>query len=291
MTEFRAFQAESCARVDEALEAWIPDASRAGDLARAMRHIVFSGGKRLRPTLVLVGALDVGGEQQDALGAAVAVEMIHAYSLLHDDLPCMDDADLRRGRPCAHVVFGEALAVLAGDALLTQAFEVLAIRTPETRPVARMVALLAEAAGWEGMVGGQVADLQAEGQAPDVDRVAAIHHGKTAAMIAVSLRLGALAGGGSEEDVGRLGEAGRDLGLAFQIVDDLLDLEGTTEALGKTAGADADRDKMTWPAAVGPEKARQDAEQLVRGALERAAGGRAHDLIRSLGALILSRVV
>jgi geranylgeranyl diphosphate synthase type II len=187
-------------------------------------------------------------------------------------------------------VYGEAMAVLAGDALLTQAFEVLAAHTPGHRPVSRMIALLAAASGWEGMVGGQVADLQAEGQAPDVDRVAAIHAGKTAAMIAVSLQLGVLAGGGEDDDVARLGEVGRDLGLAFQIVDDLLDVEGTTEALGKAAGADADRGKMTWPAVVGVATARQDAERLVAGAVARARGGRAEALLGSLGGFILARV-
>ena len=294
VTDFEAFQRTCCERVDEALDRWLPDEAAAGDLAAAMRHIVFSGGKRLRPTLVMAGALHVGADLpralDEALGAAVAVELVHAYSLLHDDLPCMDDAELRRGKPCAHTVWGEAMAVLAGDGLLTLAFEVLAARTPAGRPVGDMIVRLGRAAGWEGMVGGQVADLAAEGTAPDVERVRAIHDGKTAAMIAVSLQLGGLAAGGEPADVERLGALGRDLGLAFQIVDDLLDVEGTTEALGKAAGADADRSKMTWPAAVGVEQARTDAQALVDQALASAASGRAPELLGSLGGFILRRL-
>ncbi len=275
--------------VDGALDTWLPSESEAGDLAAAMRHIVFSGGKRLRPNLVFLGCHDVGGERSEALGAAVAIEMIHAYSLLHDDLPCMDDGELRRGKPCAHLVFGENTAVLAGDALLTLAFEVLADQTPPDRPVGAMVVVLARAAGWAGMVGGQVADLAAEGHEPDVDRVAAIHAGKTAALIAGALELGALAGGGTAEDAARLAGIGHDLGLAFQIVDDILDTEGTTAELGKVAGADADRDKMTWPAAVGLDAARRDAERHVATALQSASGGRAEGLLGALGARILRR--
>ncbi len=294
MNDFESFQRACCEQVDDALERWLPDEAAAGDLAAAMRHIVFSGGKRLRPTLVVAGALDVGGALpsvfDDALGAAAAVEMIHAYSLLHDDLPCMDDGQLRRGKPCAHTVFGEATALLAGDGLLTLAFEVLARHTPPGRPVGEMVALLGRASGWEGMVGGQVADLAAEGSEPDVERVRNIHDGKTAAMIAVSLQLGGLSAGAGAVDVTRLGAVGRDFGLAFQIVDDLLDVESTTEALGKAAGADADRSKMTWPAAVGVEQARTDARALVERALQAAAPGQATELMASLGTFVLGRL-
>lgn len=287
--DFARFVDEGAELVDAALDAWLPSTSEVGDLAAAMRHIVFSGGKRLRPNLVFLGCVDVGGDRADAIGAAAAVEMIHAYSLLHDDLPCMDDGELRRGKPCAHLVYGENTAVLAGDALLTQAFEVLAERTPPTRPVASMVAALARAAGWAGMVGGQVADLAAEGAAPDVERVAAIHLGKTAALIAGSLEIGALAGGGSSEDAARLAKVGRDIGLAFQIVDDLLDEEGTTEELGKVAGADAERDKMTWVAAVGVEAARKDAATLVERAMTAGEGGAAEGLLGALGQKVLRR--
>lgn len=283
------FLDEGAERVDAALETWLPAVDEAGDLAAAMRHIVFSGGKRLRPNLVFLGCVDVGGDRDDALGAAAAVEMIHAYSLLHDDLPCMDDGELRRGRPCAHLVYGEATAVLAGDALLTLAFEVLAEHTPARRPAAVMAAALARAAGWSGMVGGQVADLAAEGKAPDVERVAAIHAGKTAALIAGSLEIGALAGGGAAEDAARLAVVGRHLGLAFQIVDDVLDSEGTTEQLGKVAGADAERDKMTWVAAVGLEAAKRDAAREMERALAAGEGGEARGLLAALGERVLRR--
>jgi len=208
---------------------------------------------------------------------------------VHDDLPCMDDALLRRGRPCAHVVWGEALGVLAGDALQALAFEVLARDTPPHRPAAAMSSALARAAGWPGMVGGQADDLAGEGQAPDVDRVRRIHLGKTAAMISVSLRLGALAGGADAVRAETLAEAGRDLGLAFQIVDDLLDLQGTTAELGKAAGADAARGKMTWPSAVGEEEAQRDARELVDAALGRVGDGPAGERFAALGAFLLPR--
>jgi geranylgeranyl diphosphate synthase type II len=289
VNDFERFLTEACPRVDAELEQLLPDDTRAGELAGAMRHIVFSGGKRLRPALVLLACEHAGGRAQDALGAAAAVELVHAYSLLHDDLPCMDDGQLRRGSPCAHRVYGEAVALLAGDALLTLAFEALARRTPPDRPVAGMAVALARAAGWQGMVGGQVADLAAEGALPDVERVHAIHAAKTAAMISVSFRLGALAGGGAPELVERLAAAGQDLGLAFQIVDDLLDLQGSTEELGKQAQADAERGKLTWPAAVGEAAARVHAAELVEGAMTRVGPGPGHARLTALGAWLLPR--
>jgi len=275
--------------VDTALQAWVPARAARGDLAAAMRHITFAGGKRFRPALVLLACEHVGGARSDALPAAAALELLHAYSLVHDDLPCMDDAVLRRGRPCAHVVYGEALGVLAGDALQALAFEVLARHTPAARPVGAMVAALARSAGWAGMVGGQADDLAAEGQPPDVERVRGIHAGKTAAMIDASLRLGALAGGAPQARADALGDAGRDFGLAFQIVDDLLDLQGTTSQLGKAAGADAAREKMTWPAAVGVDAAGRDARALVASALERVGPGARTPVFEALGAFLLDR--
>jgi geranylgeranyl pyrophosphate synthase len=286
---FAAWLDGAAGEVDGALQAWLPSPATRGDLAAAMRHVTFAGGKRFRPALVLLACEHVGGARADALPAAAAVELVHAYSLVHDDLPCMDDALLRRGRPCAHVVYGEALGVLAGDALQALAFEVLARHTPPSRPVAAMVAAMAHAAGWAGMVGGQTDDLQAEGRRPDVGRVRAIHAGKTAAMLDASLRLGALAGGAPEARAGELGAAGRDLGLAFQIVDDLLDLQGTTAELGKPAGADAAREKMTWPAAVGEQAARRDAQDLVAAALARVGPGERGPLFVALGAFLLDR--
>jgi len=286
---FAAWLEGAAGEVDAALQAFVPARAARGDLAAAMRHVTFAGGKRFRPALVLLACEHVGGARADALPAAAAVELLHAYSLVHDDLPCMDDALLRRGRPCAHVVYGEALGVLAGDALQALAFEVLARHTPPARPVADMVATLADAAGWAGMVGGQADDLAAEGRQPDVGRVRGIHAGKTAAMIGASLRLGALAGGAGETRAAELGAAGRDFGLAFQIVDDLLDLQGTTVQLGKAAGADAAREKMTWPAAVGATSAARDAQDLVGAALARVGPGRHDAVFEALGAFLLER--
>lgn len=283
-----AFFGQVGARVDGALRRWLPEPDT-GPLAAAMEHIVFSGGKRLRPALVELGCRDVGGDPADALAPGAAVELIHAYSLVHDDLPCMDDAQLRRGKPCVHVLWGEAMGVLAGDALLTLAFEVLGQHSRPELPIGKMVAELGRGAGWNGMVGGQVHDLAGEGGPLDLAAVKAIHLGKTAALIASSLRLGALAGGADTKRVEHLGRVGIDLGLAFQIVDDLLDLEGSTEALGKPAGADAVAGKATWPAAVGPERARADAEALVARALTTAGGGACEGLFAALGQRILRR--
>jgi len=289
LTDFSAFMAAARERVDAALAEYLPSVAERGDLARAMHHIVFSGGKRLRPALVELGALDVGGDLARCKGAAAAVELLHAYSLVHDDLPAMDDARQRRGKPCVHVLWGDAMGVLAGDALLTLAFEVLARGTPADAPVGEMTAVLARHAGWAGMVGGQCDDLAAEGAVPDLEHVRRIHEGKTAALLAACVELGALAGGGDPAHVERLGGAGRDLGLAFQIVDDLLDVEGESAALGKAAGADAEAGKLTWPAVVGAARARADAEQLVADALQRSRGGDAEALIAALGAKILNR--
>lgn len=286
------FLARTTAWVDGALRRWLPDPERdrrQAELAAAMAHIVFSGGKRLRPALVRLGCQDAGGADDDALAAAAAVELLHAYSLVHDDLPCMDDATLRRGRPCVHVLHGEATAVLAGDALLTLAFEVLARHTPAGRPVGTMVATLGRVSGWDGMVGGQMLDLAAEGQPADIERVRSIHAGKTAALLGGCLALGGLAGGGDAERVSRLERAGRALGLAFQIVDDLLDLEGDAAALGKDAGADAENEKMTWPGVVGVAQARDDARRLAEEARELLADGPAAALFAALCERVLGR--
>ncbi|RKY22398.1 MAG: geranyl transferase [Planctomycetota bacterium] len=287
-TDLSRFLDQVSGRVSAALSAWLPDP--AGDeLAQAMAHIVFSGGKRLRPALVELGCLHVGGRPEQALAPAVAVELIHAYSLVHDDLPCMDDAELRRGKPCVHVLWGEAMGVLAGDALLTLAFEVLGRHALPGAPVADMLVTLGAAAGQAGMVGGQVDDLAAEGGPVDTEQVRRIHLGKTAALISGSLRVGAQAGGGTDQQVATLEQAGTDLGLAFQITDDLLDVEGDAALLGKAAGADAQADKATWPAAVGAEQARADATALVRRAQDAVRGGPQEALLVALGQHILAR--
>ncbi len=271
--------------VDAALERWLPpQTERPPRVHEAMRYSVFAGGKRLRPLLALLAAEAGGGKAEDALAVAAALEMIHTYSLIHDDLPAMDDDDLRRGRPTCHKVHGEAMAILAGDALLTRAFEILAEPgAPITTAVRRLqiVAEIASAAGSLGMVGGQAMDIVAEGQAIDLETLRYLHAHKTAALIRASIRAGALAGGATGSALEALTAYGERLGLAFQIVDDILDVEGDTAEMGKTAGSDVRKQKATYPAIVGVEASRHEADRLLREAREALAplGGRAVHLV------------
>ena len=238
-------------------------------LAEAIRYSLLAPGKRLRPMLVLLAAEACGCEQRKAMPVACAVEMIHAYSLIHDDLPAMDDDDLRRGRPTCHVQFDEATAILAGDALLTQAFAVLASAPWPGDVRAECVAELAKAAGIAGMVGGQADDLSAEtDDNGDLQQLESIHRRKTGAMIRVSLRLGACVAGASEPQRSALTRYGEKIGLAFQIVDDLLDHGGNEQALGKRTQKDAGRGKLTFPTLLGANEARKRAETLVQEAIE-----------------------
>lgn len=223
-------------------------------LQEAMAYSLLAGGKRLRPILVLLSCEACGGQAEAALPAACAIEMVHTYSLIHDDLPAMDNDDLRRGRPTNHVVYGEALAILAGDGLLTLAFDVLARDVTPGETAAACCADLARAAGMAGMVGGQVADLEAEGRTvSSIDELEAIHRRKTGALLASSLTMGARIANASNEDLHRLASFGRCLGLAFQITDDLLDVCGTPQNLGKAVQKDASRGKLTYPSLLGEE--------------------------------------
>jgi geranylgeranyl diphosphate synthase type II len=277
-------------RVDAKLDALLPPAAAdPPKIHEAMRYSVLSGGKRLRPALALLGARAAGGDEESALGVACAVELVHAYSLIHDDLPAMDDDDFRRGRPSCHKQFGEAIAILAGDALVTHAFAVVAETAPDRSRVAELVLELCRAAGTSGMVGGQVADLEGEGRRPTLDAVRGIHERKTAALLAASLRLGAIAVGGPRDVLDRLDGYGRRMGLAFQIVDDVLDEEGATAELGKTAGKDKARGKLTYPAAVGAAESRRIAATLLAEADALVAGMRGADLLASLSSLVLTR--
>ncbi len=251
--------------VEKGLERALPGEDETpSSLHKAMRYAVFGGGKRLRPALALGVCESLGGRAEDALAGAVAFELVHTYSLVHDDLPSMDDDDLRRGRPTCHKVFGEALALLAGDALLTLAFLVPAEWPPGGRRALETVRILARAAGSLGMAGGQVLDLEGEGLEPDLESVRAIHLRKTAAMIAGALQAGGVAAGAAEDQVELLGRAGISLGLAFQIQDDVLDETADSATLGKTPGKDRKSGKRTWPAAVGLEASRERARELVR---------------------------
>ncbi|NLF38643.1 polyprenyl synthetase family protein [bacterium] len=237
-----------------------PAAAPPARLHEAMRYSVMAGGKRLRPLLALAACEAVGGAAAVALPAACAIELIHTYSLIHDDLPCMDDDDLRRGRPTCHKVYGEALALLAGDALLTLAFSWLASAHDCTAAQrARLVCVAARAAGSQGMVGGQVADLEATGQAPDEQRLAFVHTHKTGDLITASLQAGGIAGNGTDGQIAALAALGEQLGLAFQYVDDILDCTADAETLGKTPGKDTAAGKLTAVAVYGLEGARERA--------------------------------
>ncbi len=276
--------------VEDALDGYLPAAEGpAGRLAEAMRYSVFAGGKRLRPVLVLLACELCGGDRRAALPPACAIELVHTYSLIHDDLPAMDDDDLRRGRPSCHRAFDEATAILAGDALLTLAFEIVAARDCE--PHARDYALeLARGAGTAGMLAGQMADMVFEGAEPTAEAVDFIHRHKTAALIAASVRLGAIAADAPQAAVDRLGRYGQGLGLAFQAADDALDVEASSEQLGKTAGKDAATGKVTYPAVFGLAEARERARQLAAQAeAELAPFGDAGGLLRDIARYVVER--
>ena len=286
-----AYMKQRADAVDAALERFLPaETLRPETLHKAMRYSVFAGGKRLRPVLVIAGAEAVGGTAEQVMPTACAMELIHTYSLVHDDLPAMDNDDFRRGVPTNHKVFGEAMAILAGDALLTLAFRLVAANAGESAALRDVVVDIADAAGHRGMVAGQVADLEAEGRRVGADVVDYIHTHKTGALIRTSLRVGAMLCGADAVQVRALSVAGADLGLAFQIVDDILDVVASSEELGKTAGKDQIQQKATYPATHGIEASRARAAFLIRDAEEalRVLGPRAEP-IRALGRFILER--
>jgi geranylgeranyl diphosphate synthase type II len=256
-------------QVDEALGRYLPDAGdHPKEIHEAVRYSVFAGGKRLRPILVLAAAEAAGGQVEHALPAAAAIELIHTYSLIHDDLPAMDDDDFRRGRPTCHKVYGEALAILAGDALLTQAFILLSGESPAPGIAGparlRVINEIAQAAGSRGMVGGQVVDILQEDREVDLATLLYLHTHKTGSLIRVCLRVGGIISSAGSEQMEALTRYGDRIGLAFQIVDDILDLEGSLEALGKRAGSDLRKKKATFPGLLGLEESRQRARSLVR---------------------------
>ena len=251
-------------RVDASLESYCtPRDGCPDDLLRAIRYSLLAPGKRLRPILVLMAAEACGALGDEAMPAACAVEMVHAYSLVHDDLPAMDDDDLRRGQPTCHKKYGEAMAILAGDALLTLAFETLArhIRPPQV--AVACCAALARAAGSQGMVGGQADDCMGRLAHANLDTLESIHNRKTGQLIRVSLQLGALAAGAHDTRIQALDEFGRRLGLAFQITDDLLDVRGEEAVTGKRVGKDSNQGKLTFPGLLGVDESYRRAEQLI----------------------------
>lgn len=280
-------------RTDEELERLLPtSATRPASIHQAMRHSVFAGGKRIRPILCREASRAVAEnlpEGIDELGAAL--EMLHTYSLIHDDLPALDNDDLRRGKPTCHVAFGEAIAILAGDALQTRAYEVLAGLDAPPAAVVQIIGQIANATGTvEGMIGGQVLDIESERLKPTPELVEAIHRAKTGALIRVSVVTGGLFAGANADDVARLDTFGRKAGLAFQIVDDVLDMTVDSAHLGKTAGKDLATEKATWPAVYGIEQSQRDAAALIEEAFDalKPYGSRA-DGLKSVARYLVER--
>ena len=277
--------------VEAALEAWVPRDAPAG-LGEAMRYAVLDGGKRLRPLLVLAAAKAVQGSREAAMRAACAVELIHAYSLVHDDLPCMDDDDLRHGKPTVHRAFDVATAVLAGDALHALAFEILAMPEVSTDPFIRaeLVGTLAAASGWGGMAGGQMMDIAAEGAESDVHTITRLQQLKTGALLGAAVEMGAILGRLPEEGRTHLRAYARDIGLAFQIADDLLDHEGDETKAGKALRKDAGKGKATFVSLMGADQARQQAQALSDQAIGHLQGyGEEADILRALARFVVER--
>ena len=293
LADVKSLIQEGAELTDHALELLLPSADTVpASIHGAMRHSTFAGGKRLRPVLAMQAAVTIAGALPrgiERLGAAI--EMLHTYSLIHDDLPALDNDDLRRGKPTCHVAFGEAIAILAGDALQTRAYEVLAGLDAPPAAVVRIVGLVAQATGTvEGMIGGQVLDLESEHLKPTPQLVEAIHRAKTGALIRVSVVSGGVYAGAGVDDEARLDRFGRKAGLAFQIVDDVLDMTEDSAHLGKTAGKDLATEKATWPAVYGIEQSRRDAAQLIEEAFtELAPYGSRADGLKSVARYLVER--
>jgi len=293
--ELKDYLHNRSALVDQALERWLPgEGVLPFSLHQSMRYSIFAGGKRLRPILMIAASEAVGGSAKQVMHAACALEMIHTYSLVHDDLPAMDDDDFRRGRPTNHKTYGEATAILAGDALLTEAFRLLAdadanrLIAPEK--VLRVVELVARYAGSQGMVGGQIVDMESEGKEIDFPTLEYIHTHKTGGLILASVQAGALLGGGDEEQIAALTRFGGAAGLAFQIADDILDVVGDQAELGKDVGSDQARGKATYPALLGLAEARQRANELCDIAVESLTPlGAAAETLQLLARYIVDR--
>lgn len=293
--ELKTYLRGKKARVDAALQEYAPaPQGPAAFLIEAMRYSLFSEGKRLRPILCIAGCEAVGGSETAVLPVACALEFIHAYSLIHDDMPLMDDDDLRRGQPTNHKVFGEATALLAGDALLTEAFHIMAglpaLSNISAQKALETIRLIAHAAGFDGMVGGQAVDVESEGAVADADRVEYMHTHKTGALINASVVSGALLAGADENQLRAMTTFGRNIGLAFQISDDLLDIEGDVRSLGKRTGADEEKGKMTYPAVRGMSESRRIQSELVQhGVAALGAFDHKADPLRHIARYIIER--
>jgi len=290
--DLKAYLRDKRALVEQALKSVFPEPEGpSAGLVRAMTYSLFAGGKRLRPILCIGGAEAVGKEASTVLNFACGLELIHTYSLIHDDLPAMDNDDLRRGKPTNHKVFGEAVALLAGDGLLTEAFRLMAATNGvDSGSLLRVIRLVGSAAGYQGMVAGQVVDIQSEGKPVDPLLVDYIHSHKTGALIHASATSGAILGQGTEAQVKAISSYGDKIGLAFQIADDILDVEGDSKTMGKGVGGDARKKKITFPAAVGLQKAKEIQGRLIEeavGALK--AFDKKADPLRSIAAYIIER--
>jgi len=292
MSDLKTYITERCALIDAALHRSIPsEVTSPATIHKAMRHSMFAGGKRLRPMLCLAAAEACGGDLETAMPAACSVECLHTYTLIHDDLPCMDDDDFRRGVPTCHKVYGDGIAVLAGDALQALAFQLLAqVPSNANYNVGHFVSELAITSGSLHLIGGQVMDLEGEGKKLPLADLRYVHESKTAALLTTSIKLGGMCVGASPEQVRALHTFGWDTGLAFQIIDDILDVTQTTEKLGKSAGKDLTSEKSTYPALLGLQSSRDEAHRLTNEAMQALdVFGDKADALRQLAEHLLNR--
>lgn len=288
--EFDNIMNNDISLVESRLTELLPKCSNCQDeVVEAMKYSLVNGGKRLRPVLCLEFAKACGGDRFDALDFACAVEYIHTYSLIHDDLPCMDDDDMRRGKPSCHKQFGEATALLAGDALLTNAFQIVAGAELDASKIAIACGLLAQNAGVQGMVGGQVIDLKYESETPELRQLLAVHRLKTGALISAACLLGCIAAGADDKKISAASAFAYDLGVAFQIKDDILDVTGSSEELGKPVGSDEENNKTTYVTLRGIENAQKDVEKLTSAAISRLSEFQNTEFLEALSLYLVNR--
>lgn len=288
--EFENIMKNDISLVESRLTDLLPKCANGQDeVVEAMKYSLENGGKRLRPVLCLEFAKACGGDRFDALDFACAVEYIHTYSLIHDDLPCMDDDDMRRGKPSCHKQFGEATALLAGDALLTHAFQIVAGAELDDSKIALACGLLAQNAGVQGMVGGQVIDLKYESESPNLRQLLSVHRLKTGALISAACLLGCIAAGADDKKIAAASAYAYDLGVAFQIKDDILDVTGSSEELGKPVGSDEDNNKTTYVSLRGIENAQKDVEKLTSAAISRLSDFQNTEFLEALSRYLVNR--